>query len=106
MLESRFKTDLKRELEERLPGCIILPGDSSCTQGIPDILVLYKKRWAALEGKRSLTASKRPNQDYYVEKMNDMSFAAFICPENRVEVLDDLQQALSPRRATRTSIRV
>lgn len=92
MLESTFKTKLIRDLEKRFPGCLVLHLDPSEKQGIPDLLVLYKGKWAALEGKKNGKASKRPNQEYYVKMMNDMSFAAFIYPENREEVLNELQQ--------------
>jgi hypothetical protein len=64
--------------------------DPNEIQGIPDILILYKNKWAALEGKKSLTASVRPNQEYYVDLMDRMSFASFICPENKDEVLHAL----------------
>lgn len=101
MLESTFKTNLKNDIEEMLPGCIVVHLDPTEIQGIPDMLVLYENRWAALEGKKSANASHRPNQDYYVDLMNRMSFAAFIYPENKEEVLYDLQQALCPRRGTR-----
>lgn len=105
MLENRFKTKLVSELEEMFPGCIIAHLDPNETQGIPDILILYEDKWAALEGKKSADASHRPNQDYYVDLMNKMSFAAFIYPENKGEVLYELQQALRPRRSTRISRR-
>lgn len=105
MLENRFKTNLINEIETLLPGCIILHPDPTEIQGIPDLLILYNDKWAALEGKKNAEASHRPNQDYYVELMNSMSFAAFIYPENKEEILYELQKALRPRRATRVSRR-
>lgn len=90
MLENRFKTNLVNELENMFPGCIILHMDPNEYQGIPDLLILYRNRWAALEGKKSATAPARPNQPYYVDLMDQMSFAAFIYPENKDEVLDAL----------------
>ena len=90
MLENRFKTNLIKDLEDLFPGCIILHMDPNEIQGIPDLLILYKNKWAALEGKKNSTASARPNQEYYVDLMNDMSFAAFIYPENKNAVLDAL----------------
>ena len=81
MLENRFKTKLIDELEEMFPGCIIVHLDPNEIQGIPDLLILYKNKWAALEGKKSKNAIHQPNQEYYVDLMNQMSFAAFIYPE-------------------------
>lgn len=101
MLENRFKTNLIKELEVMFPGCMILHLDPNETQGIPDMLILYQDKWAALEGKRHKNASHQPNQDYYVDLMNRMSFASFIYPENKEEVLDELQQTLRPRRSAR-----
>lgn len=98
MLENKFKTNLIKEIKERLPGCMVLHLDPNEKQGIPDLLVLYNDKWAALEGKKSANATHRPNQDYYVDLMNEMSFAAFVCPENRKEILDELQFALKSNR--------
>jgi len=105
MLESKFKTSLINEIEDLLPGCIVVHLDPNEIQGIPDLLVLYEDRWAALEGKKHSRASHQPNQDYYVDLMDKMSFASFIYPENKEEVLDDLQHALTSRRTTRFSKR-
>lgn len=105
MLENRFKTNLIREIEEMLPGCIIVHLDPNEIQGIPDLLILYENKWAALEGKKDMLAPHQPNQDYYVDIMNEMSYASFIYPENKEEVLDEVQQALRPRRSTRLSKR-
>ena len=93
MLESKFQRGLKQEIRKRFPGSYVLKTDPNDIQGIPDLLVLYKSTWASLEVKRSAKASHRPNQDYYVEKMNDMSFSAFIYPENKEEVLDAMAQS-------------
>lgn len=96
MLERDFQAKLIRELRDRypLPDGIVMKIDP--IQGLPDILILYKNRWAALEVKRSTTARHQPNQDYYVDIMNQMSFARFISPENKEEVLHELQQTLEP----------
>ena len=96
MKESVFQRGLIRELKERFPECVVLKNDANYIQGIPDLLVLYKNRWAALECKQTVSSNRRPNQEYYIDKMNDMSFARFICKENKKEVLDELQQAWKP----------
>ncbi len=90
MLENRFKTNLIREIKDMLPGCMVLHLDPNEIQGIPDLLILHGDKWAVLEGKKNANASHRPNQDYYVDIMDRMSFAAFIYPENKDEVLDAL----------------
>lgn len=90
--ESNFQRSLKKELVARFPGVIIAKLDASATQGIPDLLILLGEKWASLENKRSKDAAHRPNQDYYVNKMNNMSFSRFIYPENKEEVLDDLER--------------
>ena len=93
MKESKFQHDLIKEVKERFPGSIVLKNDPTYIQGIPDLVVLWKDKWASLEVKRSETASRRPNQKYYVETMNDMSFSAFIFPENKEDVLDAMEQS-------------
>ena len=100
-LERDFQASLIKELKEMFDGCIVMKLDSSYIQGIPDLLVLYKKKWATLECKKSLRAKKRPNQEHYVGLMDKMSFSRFISPENKEEVLNELQQAFQPRRSTR-----
>lgn len=91
MLESKFQANLIKRLRVMFPGCIILKNDAGYLQGICDLLILYGPHWATLECKRCESASHRPNQDYYVEKCDEMSFARFIYPENMEEVLDELQ---------------
>lgn len=92
--EGKFKKELKNDLKEMFPGCIITQLDPNDIQGIPDMLILYKDRWATLECKKSENAHHQPNQDYYVDTMNSMSYSSFIFPENKEAVLNELQQAL------------
>ena len=91
--ESAFQANLIRDLKSIFPGCMVLKNDPNYIQGVPDLLVLYNDRWAALECKRSKNASHRPNQEYYISRMDGMSFAAFVYPENREDILDELQRA-------------
>ena len=93
MLERQFQADLIKEIKERFKGCIIIKNDSSYMQGIPDLMILYKNKWAALECKKNESANIQPNQEYYVRIMDDMSFARFIYPKNKEDVLNELQQA-------------
>jgi hypothetical protein len=105
MLENKFQSELIKELEFLFEGCIILKNDSSYIQGFPDLIILYKHKWAALECKKSMNASSQPNQDYYVELLHDMSFSRFIYPENKEEVLYALQKSFATGRSTRISKR-
>ena len=91
MLENKFQANLIRELKNEFPECIVMKNDSSYIQGIPDLLVLHKDKWASLEVKRSPNASHQPNQDYYVDKMNEMGFSRFVYPENKDNVMTDLR---------------
>lgn len=90
-LESGFQDKLRTELKEMFPGCMVFKMDQ--IQGIPDLLILHNDKWASLECKKSAKAHRQPNQEYYVGRMNEMSFSRFICPENKEEVLSELQQA-------------
>lgn len=87
-LESGFQDKLRDDIKKLFPGCMIFKMDQ--IQGIPDLLVLYKDKWAGIEVKRSANAKRQPNQEYYVDKMDEMSFSRFIYPENKEEVLDEL----------------
>lgn len=91
-LERDFQKNLIKDLKSMFKGCIVMKNDSSYIQGIPDLMILFKDKWASLEVKKSATASKRPNQEYYVDMMNSMSFSRFIFPENRDSVLTELKE--------------
>lgn len=90
MLESRFQANLIKKLKKQFSDCFVLKNDPTYMQGVPDLLVLYKDKWAALECKKTADSRHQPNQDYYVGRMNDLAFSRFIFPENEKEVLDEL----------------
>ena len=98
MRENAYQAYLKGLIETSFPGAIVIKNDSGYLQGIPDLLVLYKTRWAMLEVKPRANAAEQPNQRYYVDLFDGMSFAAFIYPENEEDVLNDLQQVFASRR--------
>lgn len=107
MLESKFQSGLIKKLKSRFDGCIVMKNDAGYIKGIPDLLVLYEDKWAALECKRDIKAiekskTNQPSQHYYVERMNTMSYASYICPENEKEVLDELEHAFKSEGAACT----
>ena len=83
-------------MQFRFPGCIILKNDSSYLQGVPDLTILHGAKWGTLEVKLEVNSPRQPNQDYYVARMNEMGFSAYIGPFNESEILDALEIALRP----------
>lgn len=90
-LESKFQKELMDEIRRRYPGCVIIKNDAGYIQGFPDWTILYKDKWAVLEAKREETATHQPNQDYYVSRLDEMSFSRFVYPENKEDVLIELK---------------
>ena len=103
MTENKYQAKIIKKLEEMFPGCMIMKNDASYMQGLPDLVILWHEYWATLEVKTSKSASTQPNQDHYIERLNEMSFSAYIYPENEREVLSALQQAFEPPRGARIS---
>jgi len=103
MFERSYQRKLIMKLRELFPDCIILKNDPSYMQGVPDIIILFRDRWAMLEIKRSEDANIQVNQEYYIDILNRMSFASFINPLNEEDVLHDLQLAFGVIRPSRIS---
>lgn len=92
MLESKFQAQLIRRIKDEFPGCIVLKNDATYLQGVPDLSIFHNNHYAMLEVKESRAASKRPNQEYYVNKINQMSYARFVYPENEDVVMGELKE--------------
>lgn len=101
MLESIYQGRLIKKLKIEFPGCVVIKNDSEYQQGFPDLTMLYWEQWAVLEVKGSENAPYQPNQEYFIEMLNRMSFAAFIYPENEREVLRELQRKFEMGRQSR-----
>ena len=101
MRENGFQGRLIKKIKARFPDCMVLKNDPNYIQGIPDLMVLYKNKWAMLECKRSEDEIHQPNQDYYIGRADKMSFARFIYPENEEEVLDELERSFKSKRSAR-----
>ena len=91
--ESKFQKKLIDEIKTRFEGCVVLKNDPNYTQGFPDLLILFNDKWAALECKKGTKAKRQPNQEHYIDILDEMSFSRFVHPENKEEVLNELQQS-------------
>lgn len=90
MKERDFQSSLIKKIKNRYSDCMVLKNDPNYIQGIPDLLILHKGKWAALECKKESDSKKQPNQDYYIDKMSSMSYANFISPNNQDQVFKEL----------------
>ena len=95
MRERDFQRGLIKEIQSRYPDAIVTKVEPVSIQGIPDLLILHKDKWAMLECKKDEKAKHRPNQDYYVDKLNKMSYASFVYPENKEDVLHELENTFA-----------
>lgn len=98
-----YKAKLVKELERRFPGCVLLSKSPNDIQGFPDLLLLYEQKWAVLEVKAAMNSDRQPNQAYWVDLYDSMSFGSFIYPENEEEVLNELEQTFRARRSSRSA---
>lgn len=95
-LESKFQKELIDEIKQLYPGCVVLKNDSGYIQGFPDWTILYKDKWVVLEAKREKNAKRQPNQEYYVDTLNNMSYSSFVYPENKEAVLSEISKIFEP----------
>lgn len=95
MPENKYQGKLIKKIEKRFPGCMVIKNDPGYQQGILDLSIFHGENWAQLEVKDSADSEIQPNQAYFVDRLNEMGFAAFIYPENEAEVLNAMEQAFA-----------
>lgn len=98
-LERDYQMYLIPEILKVLPGRklvdkFVIINDANQVQGIPDLSVFCRSKWAMLEVKLSEKSKIQPNQEWYITNWGQFIFTAFIYPENEKEVLLALQQSL------------
>jgi hypothetical protein len=93
-----FQYQMRKRLEREFPGCIVLKNDPSWIGGIPDLLMVWGPHWAALETKAEPKSKRQPNQPFYVDKMDRMSYASFVSQDNVEEVIDEIHRSFGSRR--------
>jgi hypothetical protein len=101
MTENKYQSDLIKKLKKMFPGCVILRNDPQYQQGMLDLTILWNDHWGSLEVKANSTSDLQPNQQHYLDRLGEMSFAAIIYPEIEEEVLSALQKAFEPPRRAR-----
>ena len=91
---SDFQTKVCKWL--RANGCVVLKYQQNATTraGVPDLIFLKDGFWGALEVKRSKNAPFRPGQKETIKKLDGMSWARVIYPENEKEVIEELGEIL------------
>ena len=94
MKEADFQSKIVKWLRSK--GCMVLKYQQNATTraGIPDIIFLKEGFWGAIEVKKSKTAKFRPGQKEMVAKMNEMSWAKAVYPENFDETKKELEEIL------------
>lgn len=92
-LERDFQKETKYKLKVIFPGCVVKRNSTDDIQGFPDITVFWRGKFAMLEFKRSESASKRPNQEYWIEQIRSIGgYADFIYPENEEVIFTELAE--------------
>ena len=94
VLEKDFQKTIIKWL--RAKGCLVIKYQQNATTraSIPDIIFLKEGFWGAIEVKKSKTSKFQPGQKEMVTKMNEMSWAKVVWPENWKETQKELGEIL------------
>lgn len=92
--EAKFQAKIISWLKKQ--GCLPIKYEQNATTkaGIPDIIFFKEGFWGALEVKKSKTAKFQPLQKEMIAKMDEMSWARAVYPENWDEIKKELEEIL------------
>ena len=92
--EGNVQDAVKKRILKEFPGAHVCKTDPNLWgwQGVPDLLIIYKDKWAFLEMKRHKDAARQANQDYWVRTLDKQGCAAFCYPEVREQAFKKLHE--------------
>lgn len=88
--EIPFERKFCKKLRDLHPDVYVMKNDASLVQGFPDRVIYFHDKYAILEFKRSANASRRPNQDWYINNFAQYTYSSYVYPENAEQVFNDL----------------
>ena len=98
MSEATFRTKFINKFCERTGkkknvDIFVEFADAGKVNGIPDLIIFYKKKYARIETKREQDAAKRLHQEYYINMFKKQGiYAEFLMPENEEEIINGLRR--------------
>jgi Holliday junction resolvase len=89
--ESDFQAKVIKKLKSLGLAVVKNQAGPGVPTGFPDLTAFGEGIYFCLECKASARAKKQPRQDYWVNKLNEWSYAAFIYPSNYDKVMSEIK---------------
>lgn len=89
--ESDFQAKVIKDLKAMGLAVVKNQAGPGVPTGFPDLTAFGEGIYFCLECKASARAKKQPRQDYWVNKLNEWSYAAFIYPTNWEKVKAEIK---------------
>lgn len=92
--ESDFQAKVIKQLKSMGLAVVKNQAGPGVPTGFPDITAFGEGIYFCLECKTSARAKKQPRQDYWVNKLNEWSYATFIYPSNYDKVMSEIKYVI------------
>ena len=89
--ESDFQAKVIKELKAMGLAVVKNQAGPGVPTGFPDLTAFGEGIYCCLECKASARAKKQPRQEYWVNKLNEWSYAAFVYPANWEKIKAEIQ---------------